>query len=677
MCGIVGAVNLNNATEQPPVALETLTRMLGAIRHRGPDEFGLYRDELAALGSARLSIIDLSGGSQPIGNAGCPHAAGELWIVFNGEIFNYVELRAELEARGHRFSTHTDTEVILHLVEEHGPACLRQLNGQFAIAIWDVRRQELFLARDRLGIRPLFYTLHDGRLLFGSEIKALLAYPGVRAAMDPVSLAQTFTFWSPLAPRTAFEGIQELPAGHYLRVREDTVEVERFWSLDFTAEPAGRRSADDYQQEFESLLIDAARIRLRADVPVGAYLSGGLDSSLTTAVIRNYSDSRLETFSIAFENPQYDESQFQLRMADFLGTDHRVVVCTHADIGRVFPDVIWHTETPILRTSPAPLFLLSGLVNQHGLKVVLTGEGADEFLGGYDIFKEMAIRRFWARQPQSALRPLLLRRLYPDIAGLGGTSSAYLAAFFQRDLANTASPFYSHALRWQNTARTQRFLLDSAGQSVNGAKPWDSLIDLPAGFDRWPPLGQAQYLEASIFLSQYLLSSQGDRMAMAHSVEGRYPFLDYRVVEFSNRLPPQLKLRGLTEKWLLKRMGQRLLPDEIWQRTKRPYRAPIHRSFFPHTPDYAAELLAEPAVQASGLFKPAAVGQLVRKAASGTELSEVEDMAVAGILSAQLVHQQFVRSFRVDPLRAGDRVKVVDRVATFSESWQPSREFVR
>lgn len=438
--------------------------------------------------------------------------------------------------------------------------------------------------------------------------------------------------------------------------------VERYWSLDFTAEPAGRRSADDYQQEFESLLIDAARIRLRADVPVGAYLSGGLDSSLTTAVIRNYSDSRLETFSIAFENPQYDESQFQLRMADFLGTDHRVVHCTHADIGRAFPDVIWHSETPILRTSPAPLFLLSRLVNEHGLKVVLTGEGADEFLGGYDIFKEMKIRRFWARQSQSALRPLLLRRLYPDIAGLGGAGSAYLTAFFQRDLANTVSPFYSHALRWENTARTRRFLLNDAGHSANGAKPWDGLIDLPAGFGQWSHLGQAQYLEASIFLSQYLLSSQGDRMAMAHSVEGRYPFLDYRVVEFSNRLPPQLKLRGLTEKWLLKRMGKRLLPDEIWQRTKRPYRAPIHRSFFPHLPDYAAELLSPEAVQASGLFKPAAVGQLVRKAAGGAELSEVEDMAVAGILSAQLVHQQFVGSFRVDSLRASDRVKVVDRI---------------
>jgi asparagine synthase (glutamine-hydrolysing) len=648
--------------------------MLGMIRHRGPDEFGVYRDQAAALGSARLSIIDLSGGSQPIGNEDCPvcrarptlsagNRSGATWIVFNGEIFNYVELRPELEARGHRFSTHTDTEVILHLYEEYGPNCLRYLNGQFAIALWDARRQRMLLARDRLGIRPIFYTIQDGRLVFGSEIKSILAYPGVQAAIDPASLAQVFTFWSTLAPRTIFQGIEEVPPAHYLLVEDGVVKVERYWSLDFTADPVANRSVEEYQEEFESLLIDASRIRLRADVPVGAYLSGGLDSSLTTAVIRNYTDSRLETFSIAFENPEYDESQFQYRMADFLGTEHRVVHCTHADIGRVFPDVIWHTETPILRTAPAPLFLLSKLVNDHGLKVVLTGEGADEFLGGYDIFKEMKIRRFWARNPESEYRPLLLRRLYPDIASLGNTSSAYLAAFFKRDLTNTASPYYSHALRWDNTSRARRFLLDDGAIKSTGANGYGGLIDLPAGFHQWSHLGQAQYLEASIFLSEYLLSSQGDRMAMAHSVEGRYPFLDYRLVEFCNRLPPNLKLRGLTEKWLLKRMGKRLLPAEIWQRTKRPYRAPIHRSFFPNTPDYVRELLSQEAVQESHLFKPTAVGQLVRKASSGAGMSEVEDMALAGVLSSQLVHHAFVQSLRVDSLRAGDPIKVVDRVA--------------
>jgi asparagine synthase (glutamine-hydrolysing) len=648
MCGIVGVLNL---ADEPPVELHVLERMLAMVRHRGPDEFGLYRDAAAGLGSARLSIIDLSGGSQPIGSEdGC------LWIVFNGEIFNYVELRPELEARGHRFSTCSDTEVVLHLYEEQGPECLGRLNGQFAMAIWDARKRELFLARDRLGIRPLFYASRNGRLVFGSEIKSILAYPGMEAQIDPDSLDQVFSYWSTLAPRSAFRGIYEIPPAHYLLARRGSLSVHRYWALDFTAEPEGRRPEGEYREELESLLSDASRIRLRADVPVGAYLSGGLDSAITTAVARRHASGRVQTFSIAFDNPEFDESGFQRLAAEFLGTEHRTVHCTHADIARVFPDVIWHTEAPVLRTAPAPLFLLSRLVRDHRLKVVLTGEGADEILGGYEIFKEMKIRRFWARRPDSNLRPQLLRRLYPDIAGFGG-GPAFLFAFFRRNLTDTDDPFYSHLIRWNNNARNRRFLLRDGA----GAHHADR-IPLPENFRLWPPLGRAMYLEAAIFLSGYLLSSQGDRMAMAHSVEGRYPFLDYRVVEFAGRLPPTLKVRGLTEKWLLKQIGRRLLPPEIWRRPKRPYRAPIHRCFFPDSPAYVDELLGEPALRRSGLFKPAAVAQLVRKARTGVNLSEVEDMALAGILSTQLLHHRFVRDFNVQELPAGKATKLVDRI---------------
>jgi asparagine synthase (glutamine-hydrolysing) len=651
MCGITGVLNL---ADRPPVEAVDLRRMLGMIRHRGPDGFGIYRDPHVALGSARLSIIDLSGGDQPIGNEN-----GSLWVVYNGEIFNYVELRPGLEARGHHFATHTDTEMIVHLYEEHGPGCLRFFNGQFALALWDASRRELFLARDRMGIRPLYYTIHDGRLIFGSEIKALLAYPGVRAALDPAALDQVFTYWSPLPSQSSFRGIYQIPPGHYALVRDGEIRVERYWGLDYTPPDGPQRPAVEYQDELESLLIDAARIRMRADVPVGAYLSGGLDSSLTTALVRNYTDSRLETFSIAFDDPDFDESVYQYRMADFLGTDHRVVRCSDADIGRVFPEVIWHTETPILRTAPAPLFLLSNLVHDHRFKVVVTGEGADEVLAGYDIFKEMAIRRFWARQPDSQIRPLLLRRLYPDIPNLNSAGGAYLAAFFKRGLADTASPYYSHAIRWANTQRIRRFLADGSGAP---ARTPEQDVPLPAGFDRWSPLAQAQYLEAILFLSEYLLSSQGDRPAMGHSVEGRYPFLDYRVVEFCNRLPPELKLRGLTEKWILKQIGKRYLPPEIWQRTKRPYRAPIQRSFFPDPPlDYVQELLSERALAESGLFNPAAVAQLARKAASGADLSETDEMALTGVLSAQLVHAHFVKSFAPGPAPEAEGIKVVER----------------
>jgi asparagine synthase (glutamine-hydrolysing) len=652
MCGITGVFNLKDAQ---PVSEADLRGMLAMLNHRGPDEIGLYRDEWVGLGSARLSIIDLGGGQQPISNED-----GTLWIVFNGEIFNYVELRPELEARGHHFATHSDTEIIVHLYEDYGPACLNQLNGQFAIAIWDTRSRSLFLARDRLGIRPLFYTQQDGRLVFGSEIKSLLACPGVTARLDPAALAQVFTYWSALPSRTVFEGIQEIPPGHYLLARDGAMSVRRYWSLDFAERPA--RGEGECLEELEALLIDATRIRLRADVPVGAYLSGGLDSSLTTAVIRNYTHNRLDTFSIAFaDNPAFDESQYQRRVAEYLGTEHRVVQCTQADIGRVFPDVIWHTETPVLRTAPAPMFLLSQLVHEHHLKVVLTGEGADEFLGGYDIFKEMKIRRFWARNPDSALRPLLLRRLYPDIGALGGLSGPFLNAFFKKGLADTASPIYSHAIRWTNTARTLRFMAQTEDAGVNDHAP----IPLPAGFETWSALGQAQYLESAIFLPQYLLSSQGDRVAMAHSVEGRYPFLDYRVVEFCNQLPAGVKLPGLREKWLLKQMGRKLLPPEIWQRRKRPYRAPIQRSFFGESmPDYVEELLSEEALRASGLFNPVGVTQLARKAAGGAALGETDEMALVGVLSSQLVHRQFVQSFTRAPVNPGARAKVIDRIVT-------------
>jgi asparagine synthase (glutamine-hydrolysing) len=633
--------------------------MIREVSHRGPDDSGFFRDRGVGLASARLSIIDLEGGRQPIGNED-----ETLWIVFNGEIFNYVELRPGLEAKGHHFSTNSDTEVILHLYEEYGPSFLRHLNGQFAIALWDSSARTLLLARDRLGIRPLHYSLERERLLFGSEVKALMAYPGFRLEIDPDALRQVFTYWSVQTPQTIFRNVRQVPPGHYLVAGERGISIEPYWELDFE-EGVARRSDDDYLDELENLLTDATQIRLRADVPVGAYLSGGMDSSVIASLIRHRSETPLDTFSISFADPRFDESGFQRRMVQSLGTRHHELYCTDEEIAGCFPEVVWHTETPILRTAPAPMYLLSEQVRNHGYKVVLTGEGADEVLAGYDIFKEMRLRRFWARQPESAMRPLLFRKLYPDIPR-SAQGEAFWVEFFRRGLENTESPFYSHEIRWANTRRASRLLAQPESASTADDPSDGRPVALPISFSRWSPLAQAQYLEIVTFLSPYLLSSQGDRVAMAHSVEGRYPFLDYRVVEFCNRLPADLKQRGLTEKWLLRRLAKKLVPSEIWQRTKRPYRAPIQRTFLGSArgADYVGELLSPSAIRRSGLFNPGAVEKLIRKAGGDGQLSEVDEMALVGILSTQLVDHWFVR--RVGRQAEGNRwpePKVVEKTS--------------
>lgn len=658
MCGIAGILNL---CEAPPPDESCIRQMLAMLRHRGADEFGIYAGSDVALGSARLTILDLATGQQPIANED-----ESLWIVFNGEVFNHPELRTELEARGHRFSTRTDTEVVLHLFEERGPASLQRLNGQFAVAIWNARDRSLFLARDRVGICPLFYTEAAGRLVFGSEVKALACHPAVRLQLDPMALAQVFRYWAPLTPRSVFRDVREVPPGSYLVAREGQLGVERYWELSFATgpgAPAARECGEGeaaYAEAFRELLFDAVKIRLRADVRVGAYLSGGLDSSMIASMAQRVGAGRLDTFSISFNDAAFDESAHQRTMAAYLGTAHQVAFASHADIAQVFPKVTWHTEAPVLRTAPAPMFMLSRLVRQNGCKVVLTGEGADEFMAGYDIFKEAKVRRFWARQPESTMRPRLLQRLYGDIGRFSKTGSAFRSAFFAYRLRDVDAPDYSHAIRWHNTGRLQRFFSQELASEIAAGRERDDMdVRYPDAFGTWGPLERSQYLEAAILLPSYLLSSQGDRMMMAHSVEGRFPFLDHRVIEFCNRLPARLKLRGLKDKYLLRKVGREWLPGEIAERPKRPYRAPIHRCFARGgAPEYVRELVGPTSLKNAGVFDPSAVGQLLRKLDEGAALGETEDMALAGIVSTQLVHQQFVAGLRRPAPLTDHRLKV-------------------
>ncbi len=643
MCGIAGYVNFGPER----VSAAHAGRMIEALRHRGPDGTGVYEDGDAVLAHARLSIIDLEGGRQPMRNED-----GSLWITFNGEIFNYVELRQQLLERGHSFATHSDTEVILHLFEDLGPECVHRLNGQWAFAIWDRNKRKLFLSRDRVGVRPLFYTTAGSTLVFASEVKALFAHPDVPRELDPAGLDQVFTFWSAIPPRTAFKNVLELPPGHSMLVTDGGVAVRPYWQPDYSAAGDGRPESE-YADELLNLLIDATRIRLRADVPVGAYLSGGIDSTLTTALIRKFTSAPLRTFSVSFADAEFDESAYQRDAVRFLNTDHEEVRCTNEDIGRVFPDVIWHAEKPILRTAPAPLFILSKLVRDSGYKVVVTGEGSDEMLGGYDIFKETKIRQFWRAHPDSRLRPLLLRRLYPYLQNIQNQPDAYRNAFFHIGDNGRLEPFFSHLPRWQLTSKLKLFFSDAFRAELGCHNAYEELSDLlPECYAAWDRFCQAQYLETKYLLPGYILSSQGDRVGMAHSVEGRFPFLDCRVVEFASRLPVRLKMKALNEKYLLKRCAEGLIPTSIRQRSKQPYRAPDGSSLMQTSArEYVEELLSADCLRRDGVFDPASVHNLLAKFRSGRAIGVKDNMALVGIVSTQLVLHHFIHEFpkRIPP----------------------------
>lgn len=642
MCGICGVLN---PTGGVPAEDGVLDRMLRALRHRGPDDSGSYQDEHVRLGTARLSIIDVEGGRQPITNED-----GTLWIAFNGEIFNYLELREELQARAHRFSTRTDTEVILHLYEEKGPACLADLNGQFALALWDRPRRQLLLARDRPGIVPLFYATVGGSLVFASEVKAIFADRRVDRRIDPLGLDELFTFWATLPPRTVFEGVSELPPGCYLVARDGGTAVRRYWDPVFPPDgcaPAVREG--EAVEALAELLRDSIRLRLRADVPVGAYLSGGLDSSLLTAIARRHFTNELRTFSVSFTDQEFDEAPYQRQVARLLETEHREILCRRSDIGRLLPQVVWHAEKPLIRTAPAPLFQLSGLAHEDGLKVVLTGEGADEVLAGYDLFKENKIRRFWARNPDSRWRPSLLRVLHPRLAERSPRSLHYLQAFYRGGLTDTSLEHYSHVPRWTTTSWLKGLFSPALKARLRGHDCLETFrAQLPPDFRRWGPLGQAQYVELKTLLAGNLLSSQGDRMLMAHSVEGRFPYLDHRLVEYCCALPPALKLNGLQEKYVLKKVAEPYLPAQIRERRKQAYRAPDSASLFSDGSREAVEMLLAPRNLAeTGYFDPEAVGNLARKCrrSDAPALGAREDIAIVAIVTTLLLDRLFVREF--------------------------------
>jgi asparagine synthase (glutamine-hydrolysing) len=621
-----------------------MARAIGSIRHRGPDESGVYVDGRVSLGSARLAIIDIATGQQPLGTA-----AGQAWLVFNGEIYNYLELRDELLAAGYAFHTRSDTEVVAQAWRAWGTSAFARFNGQFACAIWEPDERRLVLARDRFGIQPLYLAEHEGLLWFGSEVKAILAGdPSMARRFDPIGLVETFTFWASVAPQGVFEGITELEPGH-VRVVEDGVSREQaYWSPSYAVGDASRAlSVEDAAATVREKLERAVSLRmLRADVPVGSYLSGGLDSSLIAALGRIATGARFHTYSIRFDDPAYDETRWQRLMAERIDSEHHELVVTRRDIADAFPAVVAHAERPLLRTAPAPMFLLSRAVRDSGIKVVLTGEGADELFAGYDLFRESKVRRFWGRQPDSAIRPLLLRRLYPYLDRSPVAARALATEYFGRDRHRWAEPGFSHQPRWRATAAVQALFTREMRAAAADADVTGRLIaSLPPAFETWASLGQDQYLEVRTLLSSYLLSSQGDRMLMANSVEGRFPFLDPELATFADMLPSSMKLPGLDEKHVLKWVARELVPAPILVRPKQPYRAPDALSFVTEPTSWVEELVSERSIAEVGVFDPAGVTRLwrtCRAAAARGRLSNTDDMALVGVLSTSLVHHHVI-----------------------------------
>ena len=642
MCGLAGVAR----REPQGVPVDMLERMAAALRHRGPDGSGHYADARVGLAHVRLSIIDVAGGAQPLGNED-----GSIQVVYNGEVYNYRELAAELRAAGHRFSTRSDTEVLVHAYEQWGTGMLGRLNGQFAFAIYDGKAGTVFLARDRFGVRPLYYSVSRGDLYFASEAKALFASGAVDAAIDPVGLDQVFTFWAARPPRTVFQNVQSLEPGSYAIWKDGELRHGRYYELQYP-EASGEQPED--LETLDALLGSSVALRLRSDVPVGGYLSGGLDSSITCALAARASPFALRTFSVTFDDPQLDESDFQRVVAGQLRSEHHIRAIGPGDVAEVFPDVVRHAETPLVRTAPAPMYLLARLARENGIKVVLTGEGADELFLGYDLFKETALRLFCLRQPQSQLRPRLFDRLYPYL-----DARARRGDFWRRSFLEAGAPgdaLFSHLPRFALTARIKEFYSADMRAALAGHDALEELRDaLPAQFASWSHLNRAAYLEMVTLLSPYLLSSQGDRMSLAHGVEARYPFLDTRVFELAARLPVTSKLRGLREKAILRRWGKtrEVVPPTVLRRPKQPYRAPDIPPFFtPRPPEYVEAVLEESSIARTGVFEPAAVAGLVRRCRSGAATGFRESQALVGILSTELWHRQFIGDMRLEPSTA-------------------------
>jgi asparagine synthase (glutamine-hydrolysing) len=603
MCGIAGAVwhDSKKTLEQ-----NTLQRMIDVLRHRGPDDEGVYVAGMemqtgVALGHRRLSIIDVACGKQPLSNED-----GSVWVVFNGEIYNFRELRSRLEAAGHRFQTQSDTEVLVHLYEDEGPEFLKRLNGMFALALWDARRRQLLLARDRLGKKPLVYRHEPGRLLFASELKAILQVPGVPREIDPQALDDYLTYQYVPHPKTIFHGIAKLPPGHYAVWRDGRLDVQPFWRPDFNIEED--RPDEEYARELRERMTSSVEMRLQSEVPLGAFLSGGIDSTIVVGLMSQLAAEPVRTFSIGFPVSEFDETNYARMAAERFGTIHKDFQ-VRPDAMAILPQLVWHYDEPFADSSAVPTWYVSQLTRQS-VTVALTGDGGDELFLGYPRY--LAV---WLAQGFDRL-PALLRRL---CAGSywqrlpSGKRQKSLIRRWKRFAEMLNLPPARRYLEWIaifGQARRAMLYSDAFTDTLSQDDPLDFLTDALSRCndrDRVTAFGLAD-------LVTYLpcdLMTKVDIASMAHGLECRQPFLDYRVVELAARMPQRLKFRHGHGKRILRTVFNDLLPESIQKRPKMGFGVPLDHWFRHELKKFAQEVLLDPQTQQRGYFRPEAVVQLL------------------------------------------------------------------
>jgi asparagine synthase (glutamine-hydrolysing) len=642
MCGIAGIIDLAGQRSAPEGVIQ---RMARALLHRGPDEEGFLIRPGLALASRRLSIVGLSDGQQPVANED-----RNVFVVFNGELFDYVERRAALKERGHKFITHCDTEVIPHLWEDYGEEMWEELRGQFAVALWDERKRQLHLGRDRFGIAPLFWTRQGDWVLFASEIKGLLASGMVPARPDPRGIDHIFTFAAIPGPRTCFEGIQLLRPGHCLSMTPANgngssarVEERPFWEMNFPDEGAEEWGANPelLVDEFEQVLLQAVEERLRADVPVGAYLSGGVDSSMILALACKLKGPAINTYTVRVHDPKLDELDAATLSARHIGAKPPIVQdFRDVDVIKTYPKLIAAAEAPVIDTSCAALLQLAGRVHSNGQKVVLTGEGADEWLVGYPWYKIAKLIGFLDLIPGLELSNLA-RHGY-----LRCNKVPHFTTAWRREVeASVGGPNAWIDAYGVLAISKLRFYSESMHRAIANTSPWAELNFPLDRARRWDPLHRGVWIAARVLLAGHLLQAKGDRVSMHSSVEVRYPFLDEDVFAFLSKLHPRWRLRGFRDKHLLRLLAERWVPKSVARRHKVIFRAPLDSFHMDPEPPFIKQLLSEESIRKTGYFDLTEVNRWrrdFRKLRAGSLPRISVEAGLTAVVATQLWHHLFM-----------------------------------